>query len=277
MRAHETNQQPGHWPKRLRDMGDEAILLGGGGRAILLQLADPAVGHAVAEHSAFSTDPTKRLRHTLTFVYAIIWGTPQQSEFVTTMVNRAHKPVESGEGATLSYSAVDPQLQLWVAATLYDSAIVVYERIFGPLNDEDADAIYQDYAQIGVALQMPRELWPADRAAFRAYWNAKVETLVVDDVTRDVAQRLLHPSHAPLWLKAAMPLARLLTVGLLGAELREAFGLRFTHGQARRFERMLRLASRVYPLLPRAVRLWPKNHLLRGLPTPSARGAHPVH
>lgn len=243
-------------------MGDEAVLLGGGGRAILLQLANPAVGHAVAEHSSFASDPTRRLRHTLTFVYALVWGTPSQAAAVTAMVNRAHAPVRSE-----TYNAADPTLQLWVNATLYETAVTMHERIFGPLSDSDADAIYSDYSAIGVALQMPRDLWPADRAAFRRYWDTSVAALAVDDITRGVAHTLLHPPTAPLWLRAVMPLARLFTAGMLSPELRAAFGLPWSARRQRLYERMLRATALTYPHLPRGLRHWPKNHLLKQIPS----------
>ena len=56
--------------RRLADVGAEAVLIAGGGCAILLQLANPAIGHAIARHSDFVTDPLRRLRNTLTYVYA---------------------------------------------------------------------------------------------------------------------------------------------------------------------------------------------------------------
>ena len=246
---------------RLRDMGAEAVLLGGGGRAILLQLAHPSVGHAVAEHSTFGTDPTRRLRHTLAYVYALFWGTPAQAQFVTAMVEKAHAPVHS-----TAYDANDPVLQLWVNATLYDSAVMVHERVFGPLSTADADAIYDDYAEIGVALRMPRALWPADRAAFQRYWDASVTLLAVDEVTRGVARTLHHPPVAPLWLRASMPLARFLTAGLLPPGLRAAYGLKWNEKRQHRFDRMMLATALVYPHLPRALRHWPKNHLLGKIP-----------
>ncbi|PRY67625.1 uncharacterized protein (DUF2236 family) [Glaciihabitans tibetensis] len=259
---------------RLRDMGAEAVLLAGGGRAILLQLANPGVGHAVAEHSGFASDPTRRLRHTLTFVYALYWGTPEQAEFVTEMVNRAHAPVRAP-----GYDATDPALQLWVNATLYESAVTVHERVFGALSDSDADAIYDDYAQIGVALQMPRELWPPDRAAFRRYWADQIASVEVDDVARGVAHTLLHPPTGPLWLRAAMPLAGLVTAGLLSPELRKAFALPWSPGRQRRFDAVMGLTARVYPHLPRSLRELPKNRLLRAIPggrVTSPRSIHPA-
>ncbi|MET0989539.1 MAG: oxygenase MpaB family protein [Glaciihabitans sp.] len=258
---------------RLRNMGAEAVLLAGGGRAILLQLANPGVGHAVAQHSAFSADPTRRLRHTLTYVYALIWGTPGQARFVTDMVNRAHAPVQATPDGTVPYSANDPALQLWVNATLYDSAIVVYERVFGPLSPGDAAAIYSDYAVIGTGLQMPAELWPVDVAAFRSYWDDQVSRLDVDDVARRVAHDLLHPAAGPLWLRAAMPLAGLITAGLLDPRLREAFRLPWSARRQRRFDAVMRITVAVYPRLPRRLRELPKTLLLRGVPDADAAAA----
>jgi uncharacterized protein (DUF2236 family) len=50
----------------LRDIAGEAILLAGGGRAILMQIAHPAVGRGVAEHSDFASRPLDRLHATMT-------------------------------------------------------------------------------------------------------------------------------------------------------------------------------------------------------------------
>ena len=74
---------------RLSDISNEAILLAGGARAILLQLALPAVGRGVAEHSDFTSDPLRRLRHTLTYLYVLVYGTPDEVARITGFVNRA--------------------------------------------------------------------------------------------------------------------------------------------------------------------------------------------
>jgi uncharacterized protein (DUF2236 family) len=265
---------------RLRDMGAESVLLAGGGHAILLQIANRGVGHAVAEHSAFTADPTRRLRHTLTYIYALIWGTPEQARFVTEMVNRAHAPVHSRPDGAVLYSADDAALQLWVNATLYDSAITMYERVFGSLSPADSDAIYSEYAVIGTALRMPEGLWPVEVAAFRTYWNDQVTQLEVDDVARRVARDLLHPTSGPLWLRAAMPLAGLITAGLMDPRLRDAFELPWSAARKKRFDMAMRVIVAVYPRLPRAVRELPKTLLLRSVPggrrtpTTSAREPH---
>jgi len=241
----------------LANFADEAVLLAGGGRAILLQLADPAIGHAVAEHSDFSNDPLKRLRNTLTYIYALVYGSPEQVAAVRRMVQLAHAPVRSER-----YDASDPALQLWVAATLYDSAITLYEKLVRPLSPAEADAVYLEYAVIGTALGMPRDLWPTDRAAFAEYWDAKVATLTVDDTVRGIGEQLLRPTTGPLWMRAAMPLVRLATAGQLTPALRDAYALDFDQ---RRYDRLMRATAAVYPRLPRVLRRAPRVHYLKRL------------
>jgi uncharacterized protein (DUF2236 family) len=244
----------------LIDIGAEAVLLAGGGRAILLQLANPAVGHAVADHSNFAADPLRRLRNTLTYVYALVFGTPHQVATVRSMVQRAHAPVRSE-----TYDASDAELQLWVAATLYDTAAALHARVFGALDEVSADRVYRDYAVVGTALGMPAALWPADREAFDAYWRTQLAGLEVDDRVRAVAAQLLHPASGPLWMRTLMPVARLATAGLLPPRLREAYLLPWDARRQKRFDRMMTLTARVYPHLPARLRHWPKDHLLRQL------------
>jgi uncharacterized protein (DUF2236 family) len=249
-----------HTPLRLADIGAEAALLAGGGRAILLQLANPAVGHAVADHSNFADDPLRRLRNTLTYVYALVYGSPAQVAAVQAMVQRAHRPVRSD-----SYDASDARLQLWVAATLYETAASLHARVFGPLDEASADRVYRDYAVVGTALGMPSDLWPVDREAFRLYWEAQLAQLEVDERVRAVAAQVLHPQSGPVWLRTIMPVARLATAGLLPPALREAYALPWDDGRRRRFDRLMDVTARVYPLLPVRLRHWPKSHLLRRL------------
>jgi uncharacterized protein (DUF2236 family) len=251
--------------RSIADMAGESLLLGGGGRAILLQLAHPAVGHGVAEHSDFVDRPLARLHGTMTYLYAIVFGTPDEVVFVRGLVDRAHRRVRSTASSPVAYDAVDPQLQLWVAATLYDSAISLYERVHGELSAEAAEDVYREYVVVGSALQMPAELWPADRAAFRTWWDEQVEALVVDDVTRDVARQLLHPVNVPIALRAAMPLARLVTAGLLPDRVREAFGLPWGRWREWLFDAVIVVSRAVVPRLPGRVRHVLRDQYLRRL------------
>jgi uncharacterized protein (DUF2236 family) len=60
----------------IRRVNEEPVILLGAGRALLLQLAHPAVAAGVDEHSDFQHDPFKRLQGTLQAMYAMVWGPP---------------------------------------------------------------------------------------------------------------------------------------------------------------------------------------------------------
>jgi uncharacterized protein (DUF2236 family) len=250
----------------LRDIAGEIVLVAGGGRAILMQIAHPAVGRGVADHSDFASRPLDRLKATLTYVYAVVYGSPDEVALVRQRVNRAHAPVHSAhEAAGHPYDAYDPELQLWVAATLYETAVTLYQRVFGRLDEESADRIYQDYASIGTALQVPQEIWPADRRAFGQYWESMLPRLGADEATQRVANDLLRASSSPWWLRLAMPLGRLMTIGLLSPDLRSSFALPWPRRAQRSFDRWMRFTAAVYPRLPRWVRHRLRDHYLAQL------------
>ncbi|MDQ5862222.1 MAG: DUF2236 domain-containing protein [Actinomycetota bacterium] len=249
--------------RNLADIGAEGVLLAGAGRAILLQIANPAVGHGVAEHRDFIARPLDRFRSTVTYIYAVVYGTEDQVAAVRRKVNRAHSAVRrKPDAGSEGYSAFDAEAQLWVVATLYDTTITVYEKIYGPLDDETADLAYSDYARIGTVLQLPADLWPADRAAFRTYWDARLLALELDAVTAGVGRDLLYPPAGPFWLRMSMPLIRFITAGLLPDHLRTGFGLTWSDRHSRLFDRTTRWSALVYPRLPRPVRHCVKNYCL---------------
>ncbi|MFC4604724.1 oxygenase MpaB family protein [Rhodococcus kronopolitis] len=237
----------------IEDLAGEAVMLAAGGRAILLQIANEGVGHGVADHSDFAYRSVDRLRTTMTYIYAVVYGTDAERAAVVRMVNKAHVKVRAE-----NYNAFDPALQLWVAATLYESAVSLYERVFGPLDDADADELYREYAVLGTALQVPPGMWPRDRVAFAGYWKEQLDRVEVDAKVRATSRDLFHPAAAPMLIRANLPAYRWLTTGLLPAQLREQFELPWTARDQRRFDRVMTLISWVYPRIPSAVRHAPR-------------------
>ena len=252
---------PTQLPLRLNDVAGEAALLGGGGAAILLQLAHPAVARGVARHSDFSERPLDRLFGTLDYVYTIAFGDEEMVASVVRRVNRAHGPVH-GKRAEPAYNAVDPELQLWVAATLYYAAMQVQDRLLGGLDDASAEAVYLDYAALGARLQMPAELWPSDRDGFERYWEGMLAQLEPSHESRTVVQALMHPRTVPFAARAAMPLVRLVSTGLLPPAVRALHGLHWDSRRQLRFDRVFRITRFVYPRLPRNARVWPRERSL---------------
>lgn len=234
------------------DYIEESYVFLGAGAAVLLQLAVPGVGHGVADHSNTLSDPLGRLRTTMSYIYAISIGTPEEKRAIVKMVNKAHIPVR-----TESYSAFDPDLQLWVAATLYKGGVDLLERFRGPLDPASNERIYREAMEYGNALQVRPEMWPQGHAEFTAYWDRQVAAFEVDDQVRGYVQQLLSGGSAPWPIRLGMPLNRLVTAGLLPPRARELFGLEWGPRHQRAFDLLFRALPVAYRFIPRPVRTLP--------------------
>ena len=63
------------------------ILLLGGGRALLMQLAHPKVAEGVAQHSRFREDPIQRLCQTMNTMWSIIFDeVPKAQAFLQSQI-----------------------------------------------------------------------------------------------------------------------------------------------------------------------------------------------
>lgn len=233
-----------------RYAADSSLVLGGLA-AILLQVADPLVARGVAQSSSFARDPLRRLRHTLAYVYAVQLGSPEQHRMAARRVDSAHAHVAG---------AREPGPQLWVTATLARTGMQVHELLYGPLPPDLADEIHAATAELGMALQLPPDAWPVDRAAFDRYWDATLPTLEVGDDARAVAAELLAARAAPWWLRLLLPATREFTAVLLPARLRDAYGLPDHPRRGRVVVAVMRALVRV---APRRLRELPSRRLLR--------------
>jgi uncharacterized protein (DUF2236 family) len=215
------------------------LLLGAGPRALLLQIAHPAVAAGVNEHSDFRANPWRRLAATLGSYLTIVYGTTSAARAEIRRLNALHRGIV-GTG----YAARDPVLALWVHATLIDSTIVANDAWLAPLSPARRAAFYLETRPIGRAFGVPDELLPADLGAFERYLASMLGPdgpVRVSAVARDLADSILRPPLAPLasWLPWGARVAGLLArvpaaayawtlwpaVGLLPAVVREEYGL----------------------------------------------------
>ena len=203
----------------IRKVDSEPLLVLGGGRALLMQLAHPQVAAGVADHSRFQDDSFGRLRQTLTAMSEIEFGSDNQARATAEALRAVHERVV-GSG----YRATDPALQLWVHATLVDTSLRVYSRLFGPLPPAEAERYYQEKALVAEVVGIPRADQPADLGAFSRYLRATVSGLEVTDTARALAYDVLHPAWG-IAAEPAVALHRQITAGLLPARLRRQYGL----------------------------------------------------
>ena len=233
----------------IRWVAAEPAMIAGGGRALLLQLAHPMVARGVADHSDFEDDPLPRLAGTLDFLTFVVWGTPEEAERSASAVRRAHTTV-TGPG----YFAADPALQSWVNATLTDTALDLYARLFGPLPEPVAARYYEDATELATILGCPRAAQPADLAEFRAYFAETVASLQVTDTARRLARAVLRTRRLPVYLRPGLPLNRFVTAGLLPPAIRRQYGMAWGPGREFALTALLRGTGTASHLVPSAVR-----------------------
>jgi uncharacterized protein (DUF2236 family) len=232
----------------------ESILLLGGGRALLMQVAHPLVAAGVADHSDFTEQPFDRLWRTVDSALTVIFGDTDQWLAAVRRVNAVHARVSGARD--VPYSALDPDLLLWVHATLVDSSIEAYERFVRPIPLTVRERYYLEMRRMGTVFGVPDELQPATYSDFRSYLAKTMSTLESGEESRRVARQVLSPP-APLVLWPAGLLAGLASVGLLPPRIRRGLGLRWNRGTQAAFVALAAMIRGTRPLLPDSVRRWP--------------------
>lgn len=244
----------------------ESVLLLGGGRALLMQVAHPSVGAGVEQHSGYREDPWGRLFRTLDVTGRIVFGDSETSERAARRLRGVHRRVKGtvadGRTAGASYDAADHDLLVWVWATLVEGALLMYTRYVRPLKVADVEAYYEEQKRFLVACGAPAEAAPATFADFMAWYDRMVEeVLEVTPAAREVAGAILRPRQLPLPLRPVFDVLNLATVGLLAPTLREDYGLTWSPGRERALGASTAVARRLMPVLPSLVREMPSARL----------------
>lgn len=251
----------------------EAIVVSGWARAILLQLAHPAVAAGVHHHSGFRGSLSagfRRMRSTVGAMLALTFGGTEEMIAAAAGINAIHDRVRGrvGEG---TYTAHDPDLQRWVHATLLESIPLSYELLVGPLSASERDRYCEEAAIMEPLMGMPSGWLPRTSAQLDAYVRDMLGSgkLIVDDTSRALARALLYP---PRWyvLWPVFRAMQVLTIGTLPASIRQAYGFEWRARDARAFARwtaLLRISRR---LLPSFAREWPMARRAERRPAPIA-------
>ncbi len=241
----------------------EMALLLAGGRALLLQLAHPKVAAGVAHYSRFQQNPLARLQRTMSAMWSLGFDESAKAYAALERVGNIHKHVhgfvETGEAVPpgTPYNARDPQLLMWVHATLVDSAILAYDLFVKPLSHQERARYYEESKKLAELFDIPNEVVPRSLAEFSAYFDEMLQgnTLAVGPTARFLAQDIVYPR--PWILRPAAPLFRVVTAGLLPERLRTAYGLKWNRPRERVFWLFARLFRLLLPLIPGPVRIVP--------------------
>jgi uncharacterized protein (DUF2236 family) len=270
--AQRVASRDGYFPPEsvIRRMGNSPLVpLLGGGSAVLLQVAHPLVAAGVVEHSDYRHDLWKRLLGTLRALYLITYGNKGEADRAGQVVQTVHARVQGHTGRQLGvfpagtpYSAADPELMLWVHATLVHSSLGIYHRYVRRLSVDEQAAYYREMALVARIFGTPADVIPSSLADFRGYLDDRLRSpeIQVTEPARHVAQVILH-APLPLPLRVLAPAHRLSTAALLPARLRHEYGLAWTPARAVALKgaaQSIKLAA--IPLFLAAERISPPQH-----------------
>ncbi len=251
----------------LRRVHREYVVALSGPRALLMQATHPVAFEGFFAHTGALGDPYGRLSRTAEVMDTIVFGSREQAERATRIVRAMHGRV-SGElerpagrfPAGTPYRADDPELLLWILATLVDSALLVYGRYVSPLSRAQRSAYWRDYKVIGGLFGLAESEMPSSIEDFDAYMHDMVvgDELYVTDEARELAVEIVLRPPVPLRARPLLELANQITTGLLPGRIRRMYGFRWDPARALAVRGGQEYVRRVlWPLLPERVRLVP--------------------
>jgi len=156
------------------------------------------------------------------------------------------------------YAADDPELLLWILATLVDSSLLVYGKYVRGLSRDEREQYWQEYKTVGNLFGLEDHEMPGSIEDFDAYMHDFLtgDDLFITDEAREVGIQIVMRPPVPLAARPLLELTNQITVGLLPRRIRQGYGLRWDpvrsvalHGGAEYVKRVL------VPVLPNRLRL----------------------
>jgi uncharacterized protein (DUF2236 family) len=248
----------------LRRVQREAVVAFSGPRALLMQAAHPVAFAGFFAHTGALDEPYERLGRTARVMDTIAFGPRAEADRAARRVRAMHRrvrgtlPAPAGRfAAGTPYAADDPELLLWILASLVDSALAVYERYVRSLSPDERDAYWQDHRVVGRLFGLRGREMPADIDGFDDYIAGMLASgdLFVSDRARRLAVQIVMRPPVPLRARPLLELVNFITVGLLPEELRRQYHFGWDPARALALAGGAEYAKRVLvPLLPGRVR-----------------------
>ncbi|HUP25923.1 MAG TPA: oxygenase MpaB family protein [Thermoanaerobaculia bacterium] len=249
---------------QLWEVNREAVIFLGGARAALLQLAHPYVAEAIDQHSSTRRDPLGRFQRTFRSVFGMVYGDLESAFTAARRVHGVHTRIRGRLSEALGtrsdgtpYLANDPQALLWVHATLWDTSVLLFEKVVRALTVEEKDRYYRETRLFAKLFGIPDSLLPASWADFERYnrdmWRSA--ELEVGRAAREIGAFLFEPQHPTL--TPAMWWLRQMTAALMPQPLGRAFGLPYGRAQGATYALSIRALRWTRPLWPRRLRFVP--------------------
>lgn len=170
-----------------------------------------------------------------------MYGSTDRARGEIRRLNALHRgirgPVRDAEARRrhgASYDARDPELSLWVHATLVDSTLVAADAWLEPLSRDRRARFYRETRPIGRAFGIPDDVLPPDIDAFDAYLAGMLAPggpVQVGATARALAPFVLRPPLGPVvpflgWVpRDVYSWVLWPAIGLLPESVRRGYGL----------------------------------------------------
>jgi uncharacterized protein (DUF2236 family) len=251
----------------IRRVHREQVVALSGPRALLMQAAHPVAFAGFFMSTGALDDPYPRLRRTADVLHTVIFGERERADRATARVRAVHRrfggelaePVGRYPAGT-PWAADDPELLLWIIATLVDSSLLVHDRYVRVLRREEREAYWQDYRTVGSLFGLTDADMPATIDELDAYVGDMLagQDLHVSPQARELAVEIVLRPPVPLRARPLLELANFITVGLLPGDLRKQYGLRWDPIRGLMLWAGAEYTRRVLvPVLPRRMRRAP--------------------
>ncbi|WP_030064206.1 oxygenase MpaB family protein [Streptomyces natalensis] len=240
--------------------------------ALTMQVAHPAVGAGVDDHSVFRTDPWGRGERSLASLQLWVYGGEEAVE-EGRRLRRLHRTIQGTDAHGRTYHALSPAFYSWVHATGYPVFRYAQRYLGRPFTEAQERQLYAEWLQVGRILGIHDRDMPQTIEEFWPYYRTVLdEELEQGAVVRELLfpeRPMPAPDRGPrpllLLLRLTWPwlyprfarLRRFLTIGLMPPEARRALGLEWTAAQERTLRRCGRVVRVAVPMLPERLRYMP--------------------
>jgi uncharacterized protein (DUF2236 family) len=230
----------------------EVTVLFGGARALLMHAAHPLVVAGARDTGFYERNPWKRLQRTLMLTYGLTFGSERDAIAAADRINEIHARVHGIDAVTgLRYDALDPDLLLWVHATLVDSALLFEELTVGRLDEAGRQRFHREQMAAAELLHIPRERIPPTISELRTWIDEVVDSgiLRVTEASQAVADLFWNPPAEAEWRPVLRAVSRW-AFGTLPPSVREMYGVRWGTGRELGLRASMAGVRAVRPLLP---------------------------
>ena len=162
-------------------------------RAVVVEELDPALVASVTETHAIFDRPRTRYDRTLKYFALVAFGSSRETSKAADILVKIHsKGIGTCPVTGIRYDANDPDSQLWIHITAWQSILLAYER-YGPgkLSTEEENQYWAECAIAAELQTCDQAEIPRNREEVRAYYERMRPQMLTSQIAKDAMNQLL--------------------------------------------------------------------------------------